>query len=571
MNDENKRVSNPQSEKKQRQTKNNKENSVSIIPIGGVGDVTKNMYLYEYKDEILIVDCGIGFADSTAPGVDFLIPDVSYLKKTDKKIVGMILTHGHEDHIGALPFILPSIPDFPIYATPLTAEFIKEKIKDFGIKRKITTTSFKDTVKMGNFTVSFVHITHSILDAANLIIKTPVGDFYHGSDYKFDFTPVDGKPSELRKIAKAGDQGLLCVLSDSVGAERKGYTPSELEIGQEFEDAIGRVKGKVFVTTYSSNISRMNQAIQAALKYNRKICFVGRSFMKARDVGRSLGYMNFPPKMEVKPQQARKLKPSQVMILLAGSQGQIESGLMRIASGEDRDFRVSKDDAVIFSADPIPGNEQNVNSLVDMLSKRGAKVYYSDINKGFHVSGHGSQKDIELLISLTTPKFVMPIGGTYKQLIAFREIANGLGYSDDKVVIGEAGKEIIFTKNGFRFGRDIKAATVYVDQITGEEVDNFVILDRKKISEEGILIVMVEVDSQTGEIVGKPDLITKGFNYSNKDQLSHKLFEQLTKTFSKREKVDNWRIYRRMIQQKTESILFKQSREPLVIPVVVEV
>lgn len=552
------------------QTKH-KEDSVSIIPIGGVGDVTKNMYLYEYKDEILIVDCGIGFADSTAPGVDFLIPDVSYLKKTDKKIVGMILTHGHEDHIGALPFVLPSLPEFPIYATPLTAEFIKEKIKDFGIKRKISTANFQDNVKMGSFSISFVHVTHSILDASNLIIKTPVGSFYHGSDYKFDFTPVDGKPSELRKIAKAGDQGLLCVLSDSVGAERRGYTPSELEIGQEFEDAIGKVKGKVFVTTYSSNISRMNQAIEAALKYNRKICFVGRSFMKARDVGRSLGYMKFPPKMEVKPQQARKLKPSQVMILLAGSQGQIESGLMRIASGEDRDFKVAKDDAIIFSADPIPGNEQNVNSLVDMLSKHGAKVYYSDINKGFHVSGHGSQKDIELLLSLTTPKFVMPIGGTYKQLVAFREIANGLGYADDKVVIGEAGKEIVFTKNGFRFGRDIKAATVYVDQITGEEVDNFVILDRKKISEEGILIVMVEVDSQTGEIVGKPDLITKGFNYTNKDQLSNKLYEQLSKTFSKREKVDNWRIYRRMIQQKTESILFKQSREPLVIPVVVEV
>ncbi len=572
MNDEQKVGSRPQQEKIKSQKKQfSKEDSVSIIPIGGVGDVTKNMYLYEYKNEILIVDCGIGFADSTAPGVDFLIPDISYLKKTDKKIVGMILTHGHEDHIGALPFVLPSLPDFPIHATPLTVEFIKEKLKDFGSKRKISSVNFKDTVKLGSFSISFIHMTHSILDASNLFIKTPVGNFYHGSDYKFDFTPVDGRPSELRKIAKAGDQGVLCVLSDSVGAERKGYTPSEREIGQEFEDAIGKVKGKVFVTTYSSNISRMNQAIEAALKYNRKICFIGRSFMKARDIGRSLGYMDFPPKMEVKPQQAKKMKPSQVMILLAGSQGQIESGLMRIASGEDRDLRISKDDAIIFSADPIPGNEQNVNSLVDMLSKHGAKVYYSDINRGFHVSGHGSQKDIELLISLTTPKFVMPIGGTYKQLVAFREIANGLGYSDDKVVIGDAGKEIIFTKNGFTFGRDIKASTVYVDQITGEEVDNFVILDRKKIAEEGILIVMVEVDNQTGEVVGKPELITKGFNYSNKDQLSRKLEEQLNKAFSKKEKVDNWRIYRRMIQQKTESILYRQGREPLVIPVVVEV
>lgn len=547
------------------------EDSVSIIPIGGVGDVTKNMYLYEYKNEILIVDCGIGFADSNAPGVDFLIPDISYLKKTNKKIVGMILTHGHEDHIGALPFILPSLPNFPIHATPLTSEFIKAKLKDFGNKRQITTNKFTDIVKLGSFTISFIRVTHSILDAANLFIKTPVGNFYHGSDYKFDFTPYDGKPSELRKIAKAGDEGVLCVLSDSVGAERKGYTPSEMEIGQRFEDAIGKSKGKVFVTTYSSNLVRMNQAIEAAIKYNRKICFIGRSFMKARDAGKLLGYMDIPEKMEVKPQAAKRLKPNQVLILLAGSQGQIESGLVRIASGEDRDLTITKDDTVIFSADPIPGNEQNINSLVDLLSKSGAKIYYSNISREFHVSGHGSQNDIELLISLTTPKFVMPIGGTYKQLVAFREIANGMGYRDNEVVIGDSGKEVIFTKKGFKFGRDIKTATVYVDQITGEEVDNFVVLDRKKIAEEGIVIVMVEVDSATGEIISKPDLITKGFTYPNKEKLVQKLEEQLKQSFNKKEKVDNWRFYRRMIQQKTESLLYRQNREPLVIPVVVEV
>jgi ribonuclease J len=359
----------------------------------------------------------------------------------------MILTHGHEDHIGALPFILPALPNFPIHATPLTAEFIKAKLADFGIKRQITTNKFQETVRLGSFTISFIRMTHSILDASNLFIKTPVGNFYHGSDYKFDFTPYDGRPSELRKIAKAGDEGVLALLSDSVGAERTGNTPSEKEIGQKFEDAIGKAKGKVYVTTYSSNIARMNQAIAAALKYNRKICFIGRSFMKARDIGKMLGYMDIPAKMEVKPQVAKKMKPNQVMIMLAGSQGQIESGLVRIASGEDRDLTITKDDTIIFSADPIPGNEQNVNALVDMLSKNGAKVYYSNIAREFHVSGHGSQRDIELLISLASPKFVMPIGGTYKQLVAFREIANGLGYSDEKVVIGDAGKEVIFTKN----------------------------------------------------------------------------------------------------------------------------
>jgi ribonuclease J len=572
MNEELDKVSVPQQKVvRPPKQKTNNEESVSIIPIGGVGDVTKNMYLYEYKNEILIVDCGIGFADSNAPGVDFLIPDISYLKKTNKRIVGMILTHGHEDHIGALPFILPSLPNFPIHATPLTAEFIKAKISDFGIRRPITTNNFQGSVTLGSFTVSFIRMTHSILDASNLLIKTPAGTIYHGSDYKFDFTPYDGKPSELRKIAKAGDEGILALLSDSVGSERTGNTPSEKEIAQKFEDAIGKASGKVYVTTYSSNIVRMNQAIAAALKYNRKICFIGRSFMKARDAGKKLGYMNIPMKMEVKPHEAKRLKPNQVLILLAGSQGQIESGLVRIASGDDRDLTITKDDTIIFSADPIPGNEQNVNSLVDMLSKTGAKVYYSNIAKEFHVSGHGSQRDIELMISLAAPKFVMPIGGTYKQLVAFREIAKGMGYKEDAVVIGDSGKEVIFTKSGFKFGRDIKAATVYVDQITGEEVDNFVILDRKKISEEGIVIVMVEVDSNTGEIVDRPDIITKGFNYADKEKLIDKLDEQLRKLFVKKEKVDNWRFYRRMIQEKTESLLYRQNREPLVIPVVVEV
>lgn len=545
--------------------------TVSLIPIGGVGDVTKNMYLYEYKNDILVVDCGIGFADTNAPGVDFLIPDTTYLKKTNKKIVGMVLTHGHEDHIGALPFVLPALPDFPIYATALTAEFIKEKLKDFGIKREIHTVKFDGRLQLGAFSVSFVHVTHSIPDASNLIIKTPAGTIYHGSDYKFDFTPADEKPTELRKIAKAGEEGVLVTLSDSVGAERPGYTPSEREIGDRFAEVIGKSKGKVFITTYSSNVARLDQAIQAAISHGRKFCIIGRSFVKARDVGRQLGYLKYPPKMEVKPHEAKRLKPNQVMILLAGAQGQVESGLVRIATGGDRDLTISKNDTIIFSADPIPGNEENVNELVDTLSKIGAKVYYSTITRDFHVSGHGSQKEIQLLLSLTSPRFAMPIGGTYKQLVAFRELAKEMGYKESDVIIGESGREIIFSKTGYTFGRKIQSSTVYVDQITGEEIDDFVVLDRVKIAEEGIVIVMVEINRDTGEIVSRPDIITKGFNYPNRDELARKVEEQLKQSFTKKEKVENWRLYRRMIQQRTEQILFKQGREPLIIPVVVEV
>lgn len=547
---------------------------VAIIPLGGIGDVTKNMYVYEYGRELLLVDCGIGFADLTVPGVDFLVPDITYVKNalnSGKRIVGMVLTHGHEDHIGALPFILPNLPNFPIHATPLTAAMVNEKMKDFGIQRSVKEVKFSDVLSLGSFNVSFVHMTHSILDASNLIIKTPIGNFYHGSDYKFDFTPVDGKPSELRKIAKAGDEGILCLLSDSVGAERKGYTPSEKAIGEKFEDEIRKASGKVFVTTYSSNVSRMNQAIEAGLKFNRKICFIGRSFLKARDISKTLGYMKLPDKSEIKPQEVRKYKPNQVLILLAGSQGQIESGLVRIATDGDRDLKISPNDTIIFSADPIPGNEVNVNTLVDTLSKKGAKVLYSDITSGFHVSGHGSENDIKLMISLTNPKYVFPMGGTYKQLVAFREIAKGMGYRENDVIVCENGQEIVFTRDSWRVGRRIQTETVYVDQITGEEVEDYVVLDRMKISNEGIVIVMVEVNSSTGEIQSNPEIITKGFTYPDKEKLAKRLGEELRRTFKRRDSVVNWRFYKKMIQEKTESILYKERREPLVIPVVVEV
>ena len=460
--------------------------SLSFISLGGVGDVTKNMYLYTLGNQILIIDCGIGFVDETIPGVDLVIPDVTFLIneiKNGKKIVAMLLTHGHEDHIGALPFILPQLPQFPIYATTLTAALANEKLKDFGLGSRIQTLKFSDTLNLGPFTIQLTRVTHSVIDAANYFVKTPVGNFYHGSDFKFDFTPVDGKPSELRKIAKWGEEGVLSLFSDCLGAERPGHTPSELKIAESFDEEFRRAKGKIFVTTYSSNISRMNQAIEVALKHGRKVCFIGRSFLKARDIGRKLSYMSLPQSAEVRPQDVKRLKPSQVMILVAGSQAQADSGLMRIASDNDQDLRINSGDSVIFSADPIPGNENNINRLIDLLSKKEARVVYSEITDEFHVSGHGSEMDLKLMISLTNPKFLLPIGGTFRQMVAYRELARSMGYTDDKIILLERVQEVLFSQHGFRMGRKIEAAQVYVDQLTGEEVEKYVIMDRKKISE----------------------------------------------------------------------------------------
>jgi ribonuclease J len=550
----------------------NSIDTASIIPMGGVGDVTRNMYLYEYHDEILIVDCGIGFADQSMPGVDLMIPDVSYLKSTNKKIVGMVLTHGHEDHIGATPFVLPELPEFPVYGSSLTIEFVREKLKEYGVNRNLNPVNLDETVKLGNFKVSFARVTHSIVDATNLFIQTPAGNFYHGSDFKFDWTPADGKLTELSKITRFGDQGILCTLEDSLGSERPGYTPSEHKILESFEEEFARAKGKIFMSTYSSNISRLNQAIEVGVKMRKKFCFMGRSLLKTKEVGLGLGYMKFPGHMEIKPHEIKKFKPNEVVIMLAGSQAQEFSALVRVAYDQDRDIKIQKGDTVIFSADPIPGNELNVNALVDTISKKGARVRYSGITHEFHVSGHGSQEDIKLMIALTRPKLLMPIGGTYKQMVAYRDIAKTMGYSDRDVVLGESGLEIIFSKEGFRFGRRIKIENVYLDAVSGEPVENYVIIDRKKISKEGIVTIIAEIDSQTGQLVATPDVLTRGFTYEGIDEFAKRLQQGIAKKLgARREKVNNWTFVKSIVGKTAEEMFFREKREPLVVPVVLEV
>lgn len=551
------------------------QSTVSIIPLGGIGSVTKNMYLYIFGNDILIVDCGMGFPDAATPGVDFLIPDITHLKKLvaqGKKIVGLLLTHGHEDHIGGVPFVLDQLPPFPIYATPLTAAFVNEKLIDFGMNQRAVEVRFKKDFRLGSFLVRFLHITHSVMDTSNIFIKTPVGNFYHGSDYKFDLTPPDGRPSDIHGIADTSREGVLCMLSDSLGAEREGHSKSEKKISDSFESEFRRTKGRVFVSTYSSNISRMNQAIEVALKFNRKVCFVGRSFTKARDIGRRLGYMKLPLSMEVKPQQVMRMDPAKVMILLPGSQAQEESALVRVANDDHKDLRIDPGDTVIFSADPIPGNEVNIYSLIDVLSKKGARVIHSDMSDDFHVSGHGAQNDIKLLATLTRPRFAFPIGGNYRHMVAFRELMKGLGMKERDVVIPEYGQEVVFFKGGFRYGAKISLATVYVDEITGEEMEKFVLLDRQKIIKEGIMIIMVEVESETGAMRSEPDIIVRGVTFVEKDGFAKKLYEELQEQFGKKTgKVSNFSVYRKTIQRTAENMLYRMKREPLVIPIVIEV
>jgi len=549
-------------------------NHVSFIPLGGVGDVTKNMYLYEYNDQILIVDCGLGFADETMLGVDLLLPDISYLLKTKKRIVGMVLTHGHEDHIGALPFILPSLPSFPVYATALTAAFANEKLIDFGERQRVKTVKFgEEDIRLGDFIISFIRVTHSIPDTAHIFIKTPVGNFYHASDFKFDLTPFDGNKTDFAKISEVSKQGVMCLMSDCLGAEREGHTPSERILSENIEQEIRGCRGKFILTTYSSNISRLNQAIVAARKLDRKVCFVGRSLIKASKIAQKLGYMTLEKGMEIKLEDIKNCNDHELLLFVAGSQGQENSALSRVVNGEHREVKISPNDVIVFSSDPIPGNEVSINSLIDSISKKGIKVIYSKNNDDFHVSGHASAEDLMLMITLANPRNILPIGGTFRHMAAYKDLAERLGFEKNQIFLIEDGQEVVFSKDKGFLGKKIELGSVYVDEISEEVVEHFVIRDRQKISKDGVVIVMVEVDTQNGQIVGAPNIIARGLSHKDSVIISKKLKKELTSILAlRRGRVTDWVYIRKRIGETSELSIFRAlHRRPLVLPVVIEV
>lgn len=550
------------------------DEKISIIPLGGTPDVTKNMYVYEYGQEILLIDCGLGFADNTMLGVELLIPDVSYLKSTDKKIVGMAITHGHEDHMGGLPYILPELPDFPIYATPLTAEFANGKLKEFGVSKRVQKVNFDGgQINIGSFTISFIRVTHSVPDTSNIFIKTPVGNFFHASDFKFDFSPYDGKKTEVEKISKASNEGVLCLLSDSLRAETIGKTPSENKISLAFENEMEKCSGKFLVTTYSSNIARLNQIIDAARKFRRKVCFVGRSVIKNKQIAQDLGYMKIEKGMEVFVEDLRRYKDSNLVLIVAGSQGQENSALYRMANDDFKEIKITSKDTIVFSSDPIPGNEISINALLDSIAKKGAKAVHSDVSPDFHVSGHGATEDLILMMNLTHPKKVFPIGGAYRHLAAYKNLAKKQGFADKDIIVTENGQEVVFTKDDSYFGRKLPLKNVYVDEISGEEVDSFVIRDRQRLAKDGVVIVMCEIDSSSGQLVENPNIIVRGMSPQEIKDVSNHLIKEIRGTLSrKKQKVSDWWYVRKSIGQVCEKYIFRNLRKrPLVLPVVIEV
>lgn len=554
--------------------------TVRFIPLGGVGDVTKNMYVYESGNDILLVDCGIGFPHEEMFGVDLVIPDISYLVDKKEKIRGLVLTHGHEDHIGALPYILPSFlpagtqgQKFSIFATKLTAGLANAKLAEFGLGTPIKTAQYGQSIGFGQFKATFIHVSHSVPDAANIAIETPIGNFFHASDFKFDQTPVDGQPTDVLSIARYGQKGTICLFSDCLRAEKEGVTPSERAIEEALEREMQNCPGKFIVTTYSSNISRIQQAVNVASRFNRKVCFIGRSVVQAKDVAMKLGFLKIPQGLEIEIEKVKHYEDRQLVLVVAGSQGQENSALTRIASGEDKFIKITDTDTIVFSADPIPGNENAVNSLIDALSRRGAYVIYSEINDSFHVSGHGAAGDLMLMIQLANPRFLLPIGGTYKQMVQYRKLAVNMGYKQNDIFLIQDGDVIEFTKDTARILQKISLRNVYVDDIEGIEVHSAILRDRQKLAEDGILIVIVEVDKD-GHVYGDIDVISRGFvDFSQNKDLLSAIKQQIRSAVAQHKgKAVEWHFERKLIEATLEKFIYKKlRRRPLVLPLLVEV
>ncbi|MBI4100580.1 ribonuclease J [Candidatus Microgenomates bacterium] len=548
--------------------------ALKIIPLGGVGDVTKNMYIYEYGDDILVVDCGVGFPDEGMPGVDLIIPDVSSLLERKHKVKGIVLTHGHEDHIGALPYILPKL-NVPVFATRLTAGLAEVKLKEWGLEKNIQVVKPQETLELGVFKIDFAHITHSVPDASALIIHTPVGTIFHAADFKFDWTPVDGQLPEVGRIAEAGKKGVLCLLSDCLRSEKPGYTPSEQMIEETFEKELRKCEGKFIVTTQSSNISRLQQAINVSLRHNRKISFIGRSLEQSVEVAQKLGFLKIEEHDIVSPEALPRYPEKEITLLVAGSQGQASSALSRIAHGDHRFVKIKPRDVVVFSSDPIPGNENAVNSLIDTLTKRGANVSYSDILEDVHVSGHGAAGDLMLMIGLTQPKYIIPIGGTFRHIKQYSRLAQGMGYPEDKIILAEDGDIIEFSATGqAHIDGKVEVQNVLVDGLGIGDIGEIVLRDRKMMSADGIVVLIVPVDQATGQVVAEPDVVSRGFVYMKQ---SGKLIEE-TKSVVKEclapyhGRVLDWQFLRRNLEGSLEKFFYqKTKRKPLILPVVVEV
>ena len=503
-----------------------KKSNLKIIPLGGLLEIGKNITVIEYEDDIVIVDCGLGFPEDDMLGVDLVIPDITYLEKNKDKIRGLVITHGHEDHIGGIPYLLKQI-NVPIYATKLTVGLISNKLEEHNLLRSTKMKEVRpgQTITLGSMKVEFIKITHSIPDACALAIHTPVGTIVHTGDFKIDYTPIDGEVIDLGRLAAIGNKGVLALMSDSTNAERKGYTMSESTVGEVLDKLFVNCTKRIVVATFSSNVHRVQQIVNSAVKYNRKVAICGRSMCNMIETARKLGYIDVPDNVFIDIDSIKSYPDDRLVIITTGSQGEPMSALTRMASGEHKKVQITPNDLIIISANPIPGNEKYISKVIDDLMAIGAEVIYNAL-QDIHVSGHACQEEQKLMLTLVKPKYFIPVHGEYRQLIAHAETAKTLGISSENIFLTENGKVLELNENEAKFTGHVTSGKVLVDGLGVGDVGNIVLKDRQKLSQDGLITVVITLDSRSGRIIAGPDVISRGFVYVRE---SENLMEDIKK------------------------------------------
>lgn len=547
-----------------------KAENLKVIPIGGLNEIGKNLTLIEYKDQILIIDCGMTFPEDEMYGIDCVIPDFTYLEQNANKIVGIVITHGHEDHIGGIPYLLKKI-NAPIYGTRFSLGLIEYKLNEHGLKGNLNTIKAGDTFKIGNFKIEAIRTTHSIADAICLYIQTTAANVFHTGDFKVDYTPIDGEPINLAKLSEIGLRGVDLMLADSTNATRKGYTASEQVVGQTLDGIFREAKQRIIIATFSSNVHRVQKIIELAVKYNRKFAVSGRSMENVVALAVELGYLKFPKSSFVDLKQTKNIPDNELVIITTGSQGEPMSALSRMANNEHKNVKLKKGDTIILSSTPVPGNEKTVSSIVNKLYEKEVNVIYNEV-ADIHVSGHACQEELKLIHSLIRPKFFMPVHGEYRHLKQHAMLAEGIGMPKDNIFILANGDQLTVDKQQANsFKNIVSAEDVFVDGLGVGDVGNIVLRDRKLLSESGLIIIVAAIDNAGGYIVSGPDIVSRGFVYvrENEDlindakEIATKVIEDAFYSGS-----SDWTAMKNSIREEVRKYIFqKTKRNPVILPI----
>ena len=555
--------------------KRNEGTKLKVMSLGGIGEIGKNMTVLEYGDDIIVIDCGMGFPDDDMPGVDLVIPDISYLISNAHKIRGILITHGHEDHIGAVPYILSQI-DAPIYGTRLSLGIIEGKLDENPPPNdpELYTVEAGDVINLGVFKAEFIHVNHSIADACAIAIKTPVGIVYHSGDFKLDVSPIDGKMMDLTRIGQLGKEGVTLLLCESTNAERPGYTPSERTVGVGLERIFLQYENKrLIIATFSSNVHRVQQIINSSAKHNRKVVILGRSMVNVLGAAAELGYIDLPDGVLIDVSEMKRYRPEEITIITTGSQGEPMSALYRIAFSEHNQVRISANDVVVLSSSAIPGNEKLIGRIINALVRGGVKVVH-DSSEDLHVSGHACREEIKLLMALLKPKYLMPIHGEHRHLYANKDIGEFMGIPSDRIFISDVGRVLEIDRKGAKLQGEIPAGNVLVDGSGVGDIGSVVLRDRRHLAEDGLVVIVATVDGY-GEVVSGPDIVSRGFVYvKESEELMARVKEIAAKSIEKvmSKRVRDWAALKAVIRDDAAKFIFKETkRKPMILPVIMDI